>query len=75
MPYAVQLDYFKRSGRWHSEGAYVTQHTSIVKIWDEVRLKRENWELPGLVPTAGQSEYIVSVDVPDHPHRHPHLII
>ncbi len=75
MPYAVQLDYFKRSGKWHAEGSYVSEHTSLNKIWAEVHRLRFSGKLPGLVEGNWHTDYIVSIDVPEHPHRHPHLII
>lgn len=69
----VKLNYFKPSGKWYSEAGYRTQHKPLFEIWREVREMREAGALPGLV--EGAKEFIVSVDVPRHPHRHPHLVM
>lgn len=69
----VLLSYFKPNGKWYSDDEYETSKELLFEIWDEVRAMRDARRLPGLV--EGHSEYIVSVDVPDHPHRHPHLIM
>lgn len=69
----VKLIYFKSSGRYYSEGSYMTNKENLGEIWEEVRGMQRTKNLPGLM--AGHSEFHVSVDVPDHPHRHPHLIL
>lgn len=69
----VKLTYFKPSGKYYSEGEYDTELSDLYEIWLEVHVKRFAQCLPGLI--AGHSEYIVSVDVPEHPHNHPHLCV
>ena len=69
----VKLTYFKPSGKYYSEGSYTTNRGQLFDIWDEVKKMQEELDLPGLVP--GHSEFIISVDVPNHPYRHPHLIL
>ena len=69
----VILQYFKPSGKWYSEGEYESSQTDLWMIWAEVEEFQVRGKLPGLV--NGAREFIISVDVPEHPHRHPHLII
>lgn len=69
----IYLEYFRRSGKWYSDGSYETSVEHLDGIWDEVREKRDKGDLPGLVEGAGK-EFIISVDVPDHEHCHPRLI-
>ena len=69
----VNLIYFKRTGKFYSEGTYETKETNLGNIWEEVSTMRNNKNLPGLV--VGCSDFIVSIDVPDHPYNHPHLFI
>ena len=68
----VLLDYFKPSGKWYGEGEFETQPKELYEIWDQVKEMLSRRELPGLI--KGHSKFITSVDVPDHPHRHPRLI-
>ena len=69
----VKLTYFKQSGKYYSEGTYTTNRKDLGSIWYDVSLLMQDKELPGL--TEGHSEFIVLVDVPEHPHRHPRLIL
>lgn len=69
----VKLTYFKPSGKYYSEGHYMTDKKRLFEIWDEVVDMQQTKNLPGLM--HGHSEFHVSVDVPEHPHRHPHLVI
>jgi hypothetical protein len=70
----VKLTYFKRSGKYYSDAEYHTVHEELWDIWDEVKRFRDHGESPGL--TKGTfHDFIVSVDIPDHPHNHPHLIV
>ena len=68
----VNLIYFKQTGKFFSEGTYETEKEHLFQIFTEVREKTHSGDLPGLI--KGHSEFLVSIDVPDHPHRHPHLI-
>lgn len=69
----VVLQYFRPSGKWYSEGEYQTEKKGLFEIWEEVREMQDKGNLPGLVP--GAREFHISIDVPEHPHRHPHLIL
>jgi len=69
----VNLTYFKETGKYYSEGHYNTSTADLFSIWDEVRRMRIFKTLPGLI--IGHSNFIVLVDVPWHPHRHPKLIL
>lgn len=69
----VNLTYFKPSGKYYSSADYQTEPQELYRIWQEVAVKMEGRRLPGLV--GGHSDYIVMVDVPNHPHRHPHLLL
>lgn len=69
----VKLTYFKLSGKYYSEGHYVTHKEHLFEIWDEVRGMQRTKNLPGLM--HGHSEFVVLVNVPEHRHRHPYLIL
>lgn len=69
----VKLTYFKESGKYYSDGEYDTKIKNLFDIWDEVRQMLDSGIRPGLCD--GANEFIVSVDVPDHEHNHPKLII
>ena len=68
----VNLQYFREGGKWYSDGSYRTFHTNLWQIWDEVQMMLDRRELPGLM--KGHDAYCITVDVPQHPNRHPHLI-
>lgn len=82
----VKLTYFKPNGKYYSEGEYETkvEPTDLVHpkgtrgpalflIWEEVAQLKERQLLPDL--RAGHSDFTVLIDVPDHPHRHLHLLL
>ncbi len=70
----AHLTYFKPTGKYYSQGELeVGDFYALWLIWDDVRELRNKRALPGLI--QGHDDYIVSVDVPDHPDRHPHLIM
>lgn len=73
MQYYVKLIYFKANGKFYSSGSYLSNYTELFQIWDEVRRFQEVGRLPGLV--VGAFMPIISVKVPMHPHKHPHLVI
>lgn len=68
----VELTYFRMHGKYYADGEYQTAKEHLWEIWDEVRHFRTYGILPGL--HHGHSDYIVLVNVPDHPHDHPVLI-
>lgn len=72
--YLVRLTYFKKSGKYYSEGEYISHHLHLLDIFREVRCMVEDTKkLPGLVD--GAVEFHVLIDVPNHPHSHPALIV
>ncbi len=72
-PWRVKLTYFKQSGKYYSDGEYWSGKLALYEIWEEVNEMLSSGKRPGLV--NGKNEFYVTVDVPEHPHRHPHLII
>jgi hypothetical protein len=76
----VKLTYFRPSGKYYDESQYETSEKSdlagtnppIYRIFIEVARLRSERRLPGL--REGHGDYAVAIDVPDHPHRHPHLL-
>lgn len=82
----VKLRYFKPSGKWYADGEYetrvepvelpwpkLTKAPPLYQIWEEVEQLKDRQLLPGL--REGHSDFTVLIDVPDHPHRHPHLLL
>jgi len=69
----VKLVYYKPNGKYYHDDEYETNEKELWMIWNEVEDKLLSGHLPGLVD--GAREFIVSVDVPEHKHNHPHLII
>lgn len=68
----VQLMYFKATGKMYTGGEYETKKEHLYEIWREVRVKMNTGSLPGLV--KGCTEFIVHVEVPEHPYNGPHII-
>jgi len=73
MVYTVNLTYFRRSGKYYSDGTYTTGLTDLWRIFEEVEDLRDRGELPGLLP--GSRDFLVLIKVPNHPHDHPHLVV
>lgn len=71
----VKLEIFRLGGKWYTDGKYETRHTDLTDIWNEVRALRSAGQLPGLIHGGNHLEFLVYVDVPKHPHRHPRLIV
>lgn len=69
----VKLTYFKRTGKFYSEGEYETECEHMYQIFREVRQLWEARRLPGLC--ENHSDFIVLIGVPDHEHDYPHLIV
>jgi len=69
----VDLIYFRLSGKYYSSGSYMTNKENLGEIWEEVRGMQQTKNLPGLM--TGHSEFHISIDVPDYPYNHPHLIL
>ena len=71
----VNLNYFKPSGKWYGEGSYDTEPKDLWEIWLEVKDKNEYGGLPGLVPEHTTEYFMILVDVPEHKHNHPHIVM
>ncbi len=68
--YLVNLTYFKSTGQYYAAGNYQSEKSSLQDIWDEVRSMSKH---PGL--SGRWNEGPISVEVPEHPHAHPRLIV
>lgn len=83
----VELTYFKESGKYYSEGKLEVPDTlpnaigglpaghvtPLFEINTLVRHLSHARRLPGLV--ENHSAYHVLVNVPGHPHEHPHMVL
>jgi hypothetical protein len=68
------LTYFLPTGKYYSssEDLTVPGTMPLYEIWSIIDGKISAESLPGLI--KGHSEFIVLVEVPGHPHNHPHLM-
>lgn len=73
MAHKVKLTYFKRSGKYYSDGEYVSGTENMWGLFDEVRALQRNGELPGLIEGGGK-EFFIHVDPVEHPMGYPALI-
>ncbi len=71
--FTVHLTYFKKSGKYYSEGEYVSQKHDMFDIVAEVRQLLASGTHPGL--RDGPDDWFVVIDVPNHPHDCPTLHI
>jgi hypothetical protein len=63
----VKLTYFRReSGKYYTEGEYDTKLQDLNDIWKEIK----NMKIALI-----RSDFIILVNVPEHPFNHPKLII
>ena len=72
-PWKVVLTYFKESGKYYSEGEYLSNELHMYEIFAEVREMLDRGTRPGLVD--GFDMPYVLVQVPNHPHEHPALVV
>lgn len=54
----IKLQYFKKSGKFYSDGEYETQLTHPHEVSDEIRQMQVDGKLPGLVDGSGKEFYI-----------------
>lgn len=73
MPYKVKLTYFKKSGKYYSEGEYITTLEHMHQIFEEVGKRIKSGRLPGLI--EGVNDFHVLVEVPNHPYEYPALFV
>jgi hypothetical protein len=69
----VKLTYFTPRGKYYTDGEYETEKTNLWEIVEEVNVLARERKLPGLI--EGHSQFIVHVDVPEHPNNHPNLVL
>lgn len=68
--YRVKLTYFKKSGKYYTDGEYMTSKLWMYEIIDEVKeMKRQN-KLPGI----GGLKIHIEVEE-EHPNGYPCLIL
>lgn len=73
--YRVNMTYFKKNGKFYDEAwISVPGDMPLHQIWELVRRMRSEGRLEGLVEGAGR-EFMILVNVPGHPHEHPHIIV
>lgn len=72
MGFKVELQYFKKSGKFYSEGDYVSEKEDMYHIFDEVRGMLEDGRLPGLAD--GCREFHIYINAVDHPNRYPGMV-
>ena len=75
--FLVKIDYFKPSGKWYSEAEFRATEWDLSQIWEEVETHILTHNAPGLAPSSGGSdfEFNVLINVPGHPHNHPHFLM
>jgi hypothetical protein len=74
LKHVVVLTYFKESGKYYTNGAYLTAWEHMYQIFDEVK-RRQNAAFPAPGLSSNGSDYYILVEVPTHPHDHPHLVL
>ena len=69
----VHLTYFKKSGKYYTEGKYTSYKQHLFEIWEEVINLRNDGNLPDL--RKGATDFNILIEVPTHPHAHPTIIM
>lgn len=69
----VKLTYFKKNGTFYGSGDYEIDPQPLYMIWEEIEKLLQQGKRPGLVD--GHSGFHVLINVPEHEHNHPHLLI
>jgi len=71
----IELTYFRPNGKYYTEMDYDCKelHTALYEYWNHILKLKLAGNLPGLI--KGPHNFIILVEVPDHPHNHPHLIM
>jgi len=75
--YTVKISTFKirwGGGKFYHEATYVSKKEHLHEIWNEVEHMMKTGTLPGLHQGGNHKNYVILIDVPDHPHAHPHII-
>jgi hypothetical protein len=72
----VELTYFEETGKYYSDGEYITNCLDWNNIQNEIGRMIGEGDRPGLVHCApGTNEFYVLVNIPDHKYNVPKLII
>lgn len=70
----AKLSYFKRSGKWYADGSLeVDGSRPLFELWADIKKLLDSGKWPGLID--GPHDFFVHVDIPDHRHAHPHMIM
>lgn len=70
----AKLTYFKASGKYYSSGEMeVDGSMALYEIWDHIEAEMKKGKWPGLVD--GQHDFHTVIEVPEHRHAHPHLVV
>jgi hypothetical protein len=69
--YEIELQYFKDSGKYYTEGTYKTVKKQMFDIVDEVQRMKSYETLPGV--TGG--DWIIYIDAGKHPAGYPVLLL
>ena len=69
--FKVNLTYFKPNGTYYTSSNYETNLSHMFEIHDEVNALQKTCKLPGILG----NDWIIFIDVPDHPHNFPKIIL
>lgn len=72
MKHLIKLTYFKRSGKYYTDGSYYSGKKYMFEIFEEVADMKENLLLPGL--SSGDWDGIIHIYSDTHPNAYPGLI-
>jgi hypothetical protein len=72
MKHLIKLTYFKRSGKYYSDGSYYSEKEYMCEIFDEVADMNAHFLLPGL--NSGDWYGIIHIHSDTHPNAYPGLI-
>jgi hypothetical protein len=73
MKHLIKLTYFKRSGKYYSDGSYYSEKKYMWEIFDEVADMNANFLLPGL-NSGDYWDGIIHIHSDTHPNAYPGLI-
>ncbi len=73
MSYKVKLTYFKQSGKYYTNGDYLSSKKHLFEVFAEVQKFLDHRVLPGLCKHHGP--FYVMMDVPSHNYNFPHMCI
>lgn len=77
----VNVTYFRPGGKFYlsAETTFgdlgLRDEAPLFAVWDEIRERQILNTLPGLVSGGAREDFIILVEVPEHPHNHPRLIV